>query len=415
MSLRRLLPITMLTLALASCGRSASQLPKDADADTQRTGGTAKTADDRDADKGKDEKAEAIELSADSQRRLGIIVEPVAETALAVPLSVTGSVQPIESRVGHVRPLARGRVVDVLVRVGDRVAADQRLATFDNIEAGELATQYNTARAELARLRAQQVTLSRQVERNRKLVDIGAVPQKEYEASLGEQQQLQESIRGQESTLAGMDARLRRYGVTDPTATDRLMTTIRAPFAGAVIKVSAGAGEVVESSGELFSIADLSHVQVQAQVYEKDLGRVQRGQLAAIRVDAYPDERFSGRIVSIGDTIDPQTRTTTVRCEVANPRGLLKLDMFAGVDLPTAVSAKALAVPSDAIQRIGDKAVVFVRISPTKFEPRVVELGRTAGSLTEVLHGLRVSDPVVTKGAFQVKSTQQAKELGEKD
>src|SRR5574338_663676 len=88
MSLPRLLPITVLTLALTSCGRSASQLPKDADADAQRTGGTAKTAGDRDADKGKDEKAEAIELSADSQRRLGIIVEPVAEAALAVPLSV---------------------------------------------------------------------------------------------------------------------------------------------------------------------------------------------------------------------------------------------------------------------------------------------------------------------------------------
>ena len=415
MSLPRLLGITMTALALASCGRSVPPPPKDADADAQRPAATTKAAGDHDVEKAKDEKAEGIEVSADSQRRLGITVEPVAEAPLAVPLSVTGSVQAIESRVGHVRPLARGRVVDVLARVGDRVAADQRLATFDNIEAGELASQYNTARAELARLRAQLATITRQVERNKKLVDIGATPQKEFEASLGEQQQLQESIRGQESTLAGMEARLRRYGVTDPTATDRLMTTIRAPFAGAVIKVSAGAGEVVDSSAELFSIADLSRVQVQAQVYEKDLGRVQRGQLASIRVDAYPDERFSGRIVSIGDTIDPQTRTTTVRCEVANPKGLLKLDMFAAVDLPTAVSAKALTVPSDAIQTVEGKTVVFVRTAPTTFELRVVERGRTAGPMTEILRGLKVGDPVVTKGAFQVKSAQQAKELGEKD
>lgn len=415
MSLPRLIGIAVLAIGLTSCSRSESQPRKDTDADAQKPAAAIKDAGDRESDKGKEKKEEAIELSSESQRRLGITVEPAAETALAVPLSVTGSVQAIESRIGHVRPLARGRVVDVLARVGDRVAADQRLATFDNIEAGDLASQYNTARAELARLRAQMATVTRQVERNKKLVDIGATPQKEYEASLGEQQQLEESIRGQESTLAGMDARLRRFGVTDSAATDRLTTTIRAPFAGVVIKVSAGPGEVVDSSAELFSIADLSRVQVQAQVYEKDLGRVQRGQIASIRVDAYPDERFSGPIVSIGDTIDPQTRTTTVRCEVANPRGLLKLDMFAAVDLPTAVTAKALAVPSDAIQTVEGKTVVFIRTAPTKFESRVVERGRTAGSMTEILRGLKPGEPVVTKGAFQVKSTQQAKELGEKD
>ena len=405
MSLPRLFGFTMLAIVLASCGRSEPNTPKDADADARRPPAAITPAD----------REVAIELSTDSQRRLGVTVEPVMETAFAVPLSVAGSVQPIESRIGHVRPLARGRVVDVVVRVGDRVSADQRLATFDNIEAGELASQYNTARAELARLGAQLATVTRQVERNKKLLDIGATPQKEYEASLGEQQQLQESIRGQESTLAGMEARLRRFGVTDPSAADRPVTMIRAPFAGAVIKVSAGPGEVVDSSTELFSIADLSRVQVQAQVYEKDLGRVQRGQVASIRVDAYPEERFSGRIVSIGDTIDPQTRTATVRCEVANPNSQLKLDMFAIVDLPTAVSAKALAVPTDAIQTVDGKTVVFVRAAPTKFETRVVERGRTAASLTEIVRGLKAGDPVVTKGAFQIKSTEQAKELGEKD
>ena len=346
----RLLATALLAIAIASCGPSPAP-SKDTDADAAKGDTAAKDADKGAAEKG--DKEDAVELSAEAQRRIGVIVTPAKEEPLAIPLQVSGSVQAIDSRLGHVRPLAHGRIGDVLARVGDRVSSGQSLATFDNIEAGELISQYNTARAELARLRAQLATLTRQVERSRKLVDIGAAPQKEYEASVGEQHQLEESIRGQESTVAGMEARLRRFGVTDPAAADRpAAIAIRAPFAGVVTKVNAGPGEVVDSATELFSVADLSRVYVQAQVYEKDLGRVVRGQSASIRVDAYPDEQFTGRIVSIGDTIDPQTRTATVRCDVANPKGLLKLDMFATVDLPTAISKNALVVPSDAVQTL---------------------------------------------------------------
>ena len=414
MSHSRLLAIAVLTMALASCGRpSPSLASKDADADAAKNVTAAKA--DKDAPD-KEDKEDVIELSAEAQRRIGVTVAPAEEAPLAIPLQVTGSVQPNDSRLGHVRPLARGRVGDVLVKVGDHVSTGQSLATFDNIEAGELISQYNTAHAELARLRAQLATLTRQVERSQKLVDIGAAPQKEYEANLGEQHQLDESIRGQESTLAGMEARLRRFGVTDPTAADRpAATAIRAPFAGVVTKVNAGPGDVADSATELFTVADLARVYVQAQVYEKDLGRVVQGQPASIRVDAYPDERFTGRIVSIGDTIDPQTRTATVRCEVANPKGRLKLDMFASVDLPTAVSKKALVVPSDAVQTFEGRTVVFVKSTPSTFVARSVERGRTAGALTEITRGLKTGELVVTRGAFQVKSAQQAKNLGEKE
>ncbi len=413
MSHSRPLTIAALAMILASCGQ-ASPPPAQKGGDTATSAVAAKASDTGAPDKG--DKEAVVELSAEAQRRMGVMVTPAEEVPLAIALQVTGSVQANDSRLGHVRPLARGRVADVLVRVGDHVASGQALATFDNIEAGELISQYNTARAELGRLRAQLATLTRQVERSRKLVDIGAAPQKEYEASLGEQHQLEESIRGQESTLAGMDARLRRFGVTDPTSFDRpAATAIRAPFSGVVTKVNAAPGEVVDSGAELFTVADISRVYVQAQVYEKDLGRVQRGQPASIRVDAYPDERFAGRIVSVGDTIDPQTRTATVRCEVANPKSLLKLDMFATVDLPTTVSKNALVVPSDALQTLEGRTVVFVKSTPSQFVARIVERGRTAGTVTEIVRGLKAGEPVVTSGAFQVKSAQQAKELGEKE
>lgn len=406
--------IAVLAIALASCGRSSTTGRSEADPGATKSEMAAK-----DADKGSpdtEDRRDVVDVSVEAQRRIGVTVAPAEEAPLAIPLQVTGSVQPIDSRLGHIRPLAQGRVGDVLVRVGDRVSSGQSLATFDNIEAGEVSSQYNTARAELARLRAQLATLTRQVERSRKLVEIGAAPQKEYEASAGEQRQLEESIRGQESTLAGLEGRLRRFGVTDPNASDRsTATAIRAPFDGVVTKVNAGPGEVVDSATELFTVADISHVYVQAQVYEKDLGRVVRGQTASIRVDAYPNERFTGRIVSIGDTIDPQTRTATVRCDVANPNRLLKLDMFATVDLPTPVLKNALVVPSDAVQTLDGRSVVFVKSTPSTFVVRTVERGRTAGALTEIVRGLKAGELIVTRGAFQVKSARQAKELGEKE
>jgi cobalt-zinc-cadmium efflux system membrane fusion protein len=334
--------------------------------------------------------------------------------ALNVPLQMTGSVQPIDSRVTHVRPLARGRIQDVKVKIGDRVEGRQELATFDNIEAGELATQYDAAQAELSRTRAQLTAATRQAERVRTLLGQGVAAQKELEAAQADQQQLEASVRGQQATLAGMEARLRRYGVSASSGDRQVVSSIRAPFSGVVTRVAAAPGDVVDSSSDLFAVADISRVYVQAQVYEKDLARVRTGQSVTIVVDAYPDQRFTGRVAAIGDVVDPQTRTIAVRCEVANPQRQLKLDMLARIELATAATTPVLALPSDAVQSVDDKPVVFVK-SGDQFSVRAVEVGPTSASMVAITSGLKAGDIVVTRGAFQVKSALLSKGLGEKD
>ena len=357
----------------------------------------------------------AVEVSPAAQRRMGLVVTRAALAPLADVLTLTGAVQPIDSKVSRVRPLARGRVTDVLVRLGDRVSSGQVLVRFDNIEAGELGSQYNTAQAELARLRIQQAATARQAERSRNLAAIGAVPQKELEAIEAERQGQQEAIRAQESTVAGLAARLQRFGVTEPGAATSSTTAIRAPFAGVVTAVQAAPGEVVDVASELLSVADLSRVYVTGQVYEKDLGRVQVGQPATILVAAYPDLRFPGRVASISALLDPQTRTIAVRVEVINSGERLRLDMFASVELPTANKRNVLAVPTEAIQQIEGKPTVFLRQDATHFIARSIQPGATVGGQTEVTGGLVAGDAVVTKGAFQVKSSMLSKELGEKE
>jgi cobalt-zinc-cadmium efflux system membrane fusion protein len=309
--------------------------------------------------------------------------------------------------------LSAGKLTSVAVKVGDRVAADQTLATFDNLEGTDVASQLQTARSELERLNVQLAVARQQTERNRQLADIGAIPRKEYELNLGEEKSLTAGIQVQESIIRGLTTKLTRLGLSEDRADASVSTAIRAPFAGVVIAVDAAPGETIAPDSQLFHIADISEVWVQAEVYEKDLGRIRVGRTASIKVDTYPDREFLGRVSYIGDILDPQTRTVKVRCDVLNPDSRLKLDMFATVLLPTTFNKEALAIPAEAIQQIQGSNVAFVKTGATMFERKTVQLGRTVQGLAEVLSGLTPGEQVVTKGAFHLKSMVLGEEIGE--
>ncbi len=354
-----------------------------------------------------------IEMTAEAQEHAGVQVAAVQVRQLTDHLEVTGTVQPVDSRMGHIRPIASGRITDVRVRIGDRVDRDAPLASFDNIEAGDIVSQYRSARAELQRLKTQLSVATQQTERTRRLVEIGAASRKEFELTEAEQKNIDSNIEAQESVVSGLAAKLNRFGVDPDRSNVSPTTIIRSPFSGVVTKVNASPGEVVNAESELFQVADVSQVWVQAEVYEKDLNRIQLGQVASITVDTYPDEMFFGKVAYIGDILDPQTRTVKVRCEVGNPLRKLKLDMFATVKLPTKLNREALAVPSEAVQQIEGKNLVFIQKEATKFEPRTVTAGDSVQGMTEILGGLEKGESIVVRGAFHLKSIVLGKELGE--
>lgn len=360
------------------------------------------------------QESKLLEMTTQAQQHVGLQTTRVALKELQEYLHVVGTVQAIDTRIGHVRPLARGRVEKVDVRVGDRVRAGQALATFDNIEAGEVLAQYQGAVTELQRLKVQQASAQRIAERNNELSDLGAIAKKNAELSQVEAQSAKDSVRIQESVVTGLVSRLRRFGVEQVNVSNP-STVIRAPFAGVVIKAQTAPGDVFDADRELFSIADLSHVWVQAEVYEQDLGRVKVGEPAAITVDTYPGERFQGQVTYLGDILDPQTRTARVRCEVANPGIRLKLDMFASIELPTHFSRRALVVPASAIQDLNGNSVVFIRKTPTGFEVRPVKTGKTLEEKTEIQSGLQEGEQVVSVGSFHLKSVALSSQIGEEE
>jgi len=352
-----------------------------------------------------------IPMEEVAQKNVGLRIAPATATEIVEYLQVTGTVQPADNRVAQVRSIARARVIDVLARVGDRVRAGQALAHVDNLEAADVQAQLAVAKAELQRLDVLSRAQARQLERNERLSVIGAAPRKDFEQAQAEYQALEENVRAQRAVVDRLAARLRRLGAAGNATS--ATTAIVAPFAGVVTKASTAPGALVEASAEMFSVVDMSVVWVQAEVYEKDLGRLRVGQSAGVRVDTYPDEEFTARVGYIGDALDPQTRTAKVRCELPNTDHRLKLDMFATVQLPTTFHKRAVAVPVAALQQLDNRSVVFVQHATTQFEARTVQTGRTVAGDVEIINGLREGERIVVAGSFHLKSIVAGRELGE--
>jgi cobalt-zinc-cadmium efflux system membrane fusion protein len=139
-------------------------------------------------------------------------------------------------------------------------------------------------------------------------------------------------------------------------------------------------------------------------VFEKDLSHIQTGKVVQVRVASYPGRVFQGRITYVADIIEPKTRTAKVRCVVENKAGMLKLEMFATIEIPVDRASSVLAVPDSSIQQIVGKPVVFVRKSAKEFEKRDVQTGIASGGYTEIRSGLKEGELVASRGSFVVKT-----------
>lgn len=354
-----------------------------------------------------------MEIEPDVQRAVGLADAAVEERAMAETIQTTGVVGPDETRVARIRPLAEGRITRVAVRVGDRVATGQTLLTYDSITGGELISQYRSAVAALERATAEADVARRALERADSLVEMGAVATSERERRSAEHQRTVAEMNSARAALTNLEQKLRRLGVSsqeltsvrkggDSDAASRGAVT--APFGGVVTEVHAASGEIITPDRELFTVADLTRVWLQGDVYQRDIAKIRIGQNAIVSVDAYPGESFSGRVTHVSDVLDPDTRTAKVRCEVPNAGGRLKLQMFATLALPISSPRHMLAIPARAVQDIDGVQTVFVRLGDEKFGTRAVRVGARLGDVVEVAHGLKAGERVVTDGALMLKS-----------
>ena len=364
-----------------------------------------------------------VELPLQAQKNANVQIVPASAATLPTTMEVTGSVAPDEARIAHIRPLARGVVQSVAVRLGDRVSAGQALATLDNVELGTLVGEYLSEVAAQRQAETDREVRQKALDRAQALIKIEGIAQQELDLRTAEFRNAEAAVSSQRARVAKIEEQIHRFGITDrqlerlatPGADHRTesLSVLRAPFDGIVTKYDIAAGELVESDQELFTVANISTVWVMADIYEKDLSKIQRGVDVSVRVDAYPDRIFAGRLTYVADLIDPETRTAKARCVVTNQDDALKLDMFARISIPTSNSRKATVVPVAAVQQVDGASVVFVRQSDDRFQRRDVEVGGTAGDVVEIVSGLKPGEQVVAAGSFYLKTALLRERIGD--
>jgi membrane fusion protein, copper/silver efflux system len=210
--------------------------------------------------------------------------------------------------------------------------------------------------------------------------------------------------------LSAAKERLRLWDVSDAQINEVLATgrptrtvTLTAPASGFVIDKKVVEGQAIQAGSELYTIADLSDLWVEAQLREEDAGRVAVGAGATLQFTSYPGQAFTGRVTYIDPMLAEQTRTVKARITVPNSDGRIKPGMYATVVLNSSTQS-ALTVPRSAIVQTGERALVFVDAGNGRLAPDTVTLGRTGGDYVEVLTGLRSGQRVVTSAQFLIGS-----------
>lgn len=336
-----------------------------------------------------------------------ITIKEVTLLAMDVTLKATGEVGVNRDRFVIVSPRVSGVVKEVFVDLGDPVRKGQKLAMLDSVELGESRANYKKAVAmqKLARKNyaREQSLYNKKICSKKQFLEA----RNEYDQACIELKSLHEKLLlmgQQESDIQGL-------------AEDRVspLFTLMAPFDGTVIEKDVAMGELKNAFSPTVTVADLSHLWVWFDIYEKDISKVKVGNKVMIDVGSYPDEQFEGLVTYMGDVVDEKTRTVKMRAEVDNHHRKLKPGMFARVMLLLSSTSgnNFPVVTEETIQTDGEKYFVFVPLDEGYFLRRDVTTGAHADGYVQVVSGLNHRDRVVAKGGFLLKSEIMKGKFGE--
>ncbi|HEU4343853.1 MAG TPA: efflux RND transporter periplasmic adaptor subunit [Candidatus Binatia bacterium] len=221
---------------------------------------------------------------------------------------------------------------------------------------------------------------------------------------------------GAASLVAGARRRLSLWDISEEqieelqkTRQPKTTLTIYSPISGFVIKKDSFQGMKVMPDKELYTIADLSTVWVNADIYEFELPYIRTGQKATIALSYFPGRAFTGRVSWIAPVLDEKTRTTKVRLEFSNRDFSLKPEMYANVEIDVD-GGKKLAVPDEAVLDSGVRKVIFVDKGEGRFAPAEVKLGGRFDGYYEVLEGLSPGERILASASFLLDSESRLKE-----
>ncbi len=326
--------------------------------------------------------ADASLFTVDHPEQFPLVV--ATEHPTTSELVVTGAVTPDVSRNVPVVSLASGRVMAIHARLGDTVAKGQLLLT---IRSDDVLGGYSNYRKAVV----DEVLARAQLARSQDLYDHGAIAQSTLEV-------VKDTADKAKVDVETMAEHLRLLG-NNPDA-PAAVVNIFAPASGVITDQQVTNASAVQAFGtpSPFTISDLSSVWVVCDVYENDLANVRLRDTAEIRLNAYPDRTFQGRVSNIGATLDPNIRTAKVRIEIQNP-GIMRLGMFVRATFHGQTQEMHTIVPASAVLHMHDRDFIYVPAPGNKFRRVEVvggELLQDNVSLQEIKSGLAPGQQVVT-------------------
>ena len=326
----------------------------------------------------------------------------VKRADMSQQLTVVGNL--IGAATVETGPKVNGRLETVFVRMGDRVSRGQRLA---KIEDRELVEQIKQAKASFdvtaATIRQREADLrlaQTNLDRSRSLFERELIPKQTYDDTEARYQASIAQLDLAKAQYAQSQARL------DELDINLANTVITSPVNGFIGKRTLDPGAWVTPNSIFLSVVDISVVRIVADVVERDLRRITQGLRADVEVDAFPGEKFTGRVAHVAPVLDPGTRTAQIEIEIANSDFRLKPGMYARVGFTVEKRENTLVVPTSAVVNVGGNNGVFLpsknaENEVAKFKP--VQTGMSDQNLVEVSSGLAEGERIVTTGAAALR------------
>jgi cobalt-zinc-cadmium efflux system membrane fusion protein len=324
-----------------------------------------------------------------------IEVQTIAEQVVDDTILTSGRVTLEDLRSAHIYTPVTGRVVKIVAGLGTRVKKGDPLAVIESPDIGNAVSDVHKAEADL-------IAAEHDFKRKKDLFEQKAGSAADQEASEDNWRKATAEVE-----RARQKAYLLRAGNVDNVTQTY---TLPSPIDGEVLQMNINPGAEVQgqysggATQELFTIGEIDKVWVIGDLYEMDLSRVSIGAPAGVMTVAYPDKVFKGQVDWVSGMLDQNTRTAKVRTTFDNPDRLLKPEMYVTIQI-SVEQKKALAIPRNALLRLGEYKVVFVQVGDDngflKFErlPVDVDEGESSQWL-EVRHGLEVGQKIVVSGAI---------------
>jgi RND family efflux transporter MFP subunit len=334
------------------------------------------------------------------QQRQPMTVEMAAVKRADMSTEVTVVGNLIGRATVEAGPKVAGRLETVTVRMGDRVNRGQVIARVEDREIQEQVKQakasYDVAAATIRQREADLRLAQTNLDRSRNLYERELIPKQTFDDTDSRHQAATAQLDLARAQFAQTQARL------DELKINLSNTIITSPVSGFVAKRVLDPGGWVTPNTAFISVVDIGVVRLVANIVEKDVRRITQNLAASVEVDAYPGEKFTGRVAHISPVLDPATRTGQIEIDIANPDFRLKPGMYAKVAFTVDKKENALVIPTAAMVDLGGNRGVFMAGATEQGQVanfKKIEVGIVNQTLAEVTSGLSEGDSIITTGA----------------